>query len=262
MFERFRKKEEGTTPDVKNIRDRLLRFIKEQLQQWEGGEGKNIRNIHLYITCTPEEKSMYKAAVYASEEGRFQNEEVQRIADDYAIELPADYNFETVFATELPPGATPAKDLAAALLVTTGGRIPALKQFAKAYLRVLNGEAEQERYAFDSDTGRINMGRERKVQAADGFYRENTVAFPATSQHESNKFISRQHAHIEWSAEAGQFLLFADEGGIPPRNKVKVRPRGGGEAIKLQSAQVGHALHHGDQIILGDSALLEFGIEV
>ena len=262
MFARFRKQEEGPAADVKSIRDRLLRFIKDQLQQWEGGEGGNIRSMHLYLTCTPEEKGLYEAAVHAGEEDRFQQDDVQRIADDYAIELPPDWNFDLVFATELPPGAAVAKDLPAALLISTGSRKPAIQQSAKAYLKILNGEAEQERYTFSSDGGKVNMGRDLKVQTADGFYRENTVAFPAASQHESNKFISRQHAHIEWSAESGQFLLFADEGGVPPRNKVKVRPKGGGEVVKLQSSHVGYPLQHGDQIILGDSALLEFGIEV
>ena len=95
------------------------------------------------------------------------------------------------------------------------------------------------------------------MQTADSFYRVNTVAFPANSSNESNRFVSRQHAHIEWDAETGAFLLFADEGGVPPRNKVKVRSADG-NIVKLQTIHFGHQLQEGDQIILGDSALLEF----
>jgi hypothetical protein len=51
--------------------------------------------------------------------------------------------------------------------------------------------------------------------------------------------------------------LFADEGGIPPHNKMKVRTQGG-IPVKLQTTQIGHRLQEGDQIILGESALLEF----
>jgi len=259
MFARFKKQSDDTTPDVKSIRDGLLRFIKEQLQQWEGGEGGNIRSMHFFILCPPEEKGLYEAAVYASEEGKFRDE-VQRIADDYAIELPADWSFEILFTDTVPPGAKKSSELPVALMASSGTRKPAQTHFAKAYLRVLNGEAEQEMYRFDSDTGRINIGREKKVQAGDGFYRENFVAFPAGSQNESNRFVSRQHAHLEWDKEGGVFMLFADEGGVPPRNKVKVR-HAGGEAVKLQSTHIGYTLQHGDQIILGDSALLEFGLE-
>jgi pSer/pThr/pTyr-binding forkhead associated (FHA) protein len=85
----------------------------------------------------------------------------------------------------------------------------------------------------------------------------NTIAFPANSNNESNKFISRQHAHIEWDNDSAAFLLFPDEGGIPPKNKVKVRSAAG-ELIKLQAIEIGYELKDGDQIVLGDSAVLEF----
>jgi hypothetical protein len=258
MFSLFKKENNNIPPDVKSVRDRLLRFIKDQLQQWEGGEGGNIRFLHLYINPAETDKELYEAAVYKGEDNRLK-EEVQRIADDYAIDLPADWQFEVYFSENIPADAIAAKDLAAALLVRTGSRKPAQVQHARAFIKVLHGEAEQELYTFDSESGRVNIGRDKKVQAGDGFYRENTIAFPATSQHESNRFVSRQHAHVEWDKEGGVFMLYADEGGVPPRNKVKVRPQGG-EAIKLQSTHIGYTLQHGDQIILGDSALLEFGI--
>ena len=53
------------------------------------------------------------------------------------------------------------------------------------------------------------------------------------------------------------FFLYADEGGIPPANKVKVKPEKGQE-VKLITTEVGYHLKEGDQIILGESALLEF----
>lgn len=258
MFTRFRN-DDDATPDVKGVRDRLLRFMKGQLQQWEGGEGGNIRTIHLYLFCPHTDRPLYEAAVYYTEPGRFQQTEVQRIADDYGIELPADWQLELVFAAA-PADASAASDLPAALMVSSRQRRPVTHQLRKAYVLVQQGETGQQRYSFDAASGSINIGRDAEVQAADGFYRQNRIAFVADSSHEANKFVSRQHAHIEWSEEAGAFQLFADEGGIPPRNKVKVRTPGA-EAIKLQSTHIGYTLQHGDQIILGDSALLEFGYE-
>ena len=80
---------------------------------------------------------------------------------------------------------------------------------------------------------------------------------------DANRSVSRQHAHIEWESASGSFLIFADEGGIPPHNKMKIRTAEG-ISIKLQAIEVGHRLEEGDQVILGDKAVLEFsylGIE-
>jgi hypothetical protein len=254
MFDLFKPKKEERPSDVKGIRDSLLLFIKEQLQKAEGGEGGLIRGMQLYLMPSAEEKHLYEAAVYVDEEGRFR-EEVQKISDDYAIDLPEGWNMEVQFVEAPPPDAVRAKDIEAALFFSTR-RQPAVKASSTAYIKVLNGTAEKEVYTLTSTGGKVWIGREKKVQAGDGFYRVNTIAFPGGA-HDSNKYVSRQHAHIEWSDEAGCFLLYADEGGVPPRNKVKVRSMDS-TPVKLQATNIGHPLQEGDQIILGDSALLEF----
>ena len=73
-----------------------------------------------------------------------------------------------------------------------------------------------------------------------------------------NRSVSRQHAHIEWEPRSGSFLIFADEGGIPPNNKMKDAHCRRTWLIKMQAIEVGHRLEEGDQIILGDTAVLEF----
>lgn len=252
MFDFFK----GRPTDIKGIRSSLLVFIKEQLQKAEGGEGANIRGLNLYINCNDEERHLYEAAVYANEEGRFKEEEIQKIADDYAIGLPENWSFEVDFVKEVPAEALQATDVNAALFISTKNK-PKVFADVTAYLRVLNGEAEKKVYTIKSTSGKINIGRERQVQTADGFYRENVIAFPDSSSNASNRSVSRQHAHIEWDTESGAFYLYADEGGIPPHNKMKVRIEGG-LPVKMQTTEIGHRLHEGDQIILGESALLEF----
>ena len=242
--------------DIKGIRGELVQFIKEQLQKAEGGEGANIKGLCLYISCSDEEKHLYEAAVYSDEENRFKDEEVQKIADDYALNLPENWILEIEFVNEAPPEAMKATNVDAALFISTKKK-PKATLTASATIRVLNGEAEKELYTISSSTGKINIGRERRVQTVDGFYRENLIAFPDGSSNESNRSISRQHAHIEWDSDNAAFYLFADEGGIPPHNKMKVRTEGG-QPIKMQTTEIGHRLQEGDQIILGESALLEF----
>lgn len=252
MFDLFSRRPK----DVKGIRSSLLQFIKEQLQKAEGGEGSNIKGLCLYITCNEAEKHLYEAAVYADEQDRFKEEELQKIADDYAIALPDTWSLEFEFTAVAPPEAIPANDVDAALFISTKKK-PAVHKEATAYVKVLNGEAEKEVYTITSGNRKFNIGREKKAQTPDGFYRENFIAFPASSNNESNRSISRQHAHIQWDAESGCFYLFANEGGIPPLNKLKVRTPSG-KMEKIQTTEFGHRLEEGDQIMLGESAVLEF----
>ena len=249
MFNLFKEKPH----DVKSIRNILLQFIKEKLQRAQGGEGANIMGVYLFINCSDAEIHLYEAVVFANVPGKFKTEEVQKIADDYAITLSPSFKFEVAFTDKFSPQADIIKDINAAVFISTKKSGLGSKKNS-AFVKVLNGEAEMEIYLIDSVGGRINIGREVRVQAAGNYMRKNTIAFKPS---ETNRSVSRQHAHIEWEADSGSFLVFADEGGIPPGNKMKVRTPEG-ILIKMQAIEVGHRLQEGDQIILGDSAVLEF----
>lgn len=256
MFNLFNRNSTEKPQDVKAIRETILVFIKQELQKMEGGEGKHIKGFQLYIACEPVETHMYESAVFLGEEDHFKNE-VQRIADDFAIDLPESWTMETLFVDELPPEALKMEHLCAALYIKTPERV-AVQKSGTAFIKVLTGEAEQQEYTISSTQGRINIGREKKAQDSEGFFRTNDIAFPGTSTNDSNKYISRQHAHLEWNNDAGAFMLFADDGGVPPRNKVKIRSTTDHNPIKLTFTELGHTLQQGDQIILGESAVLEF----
>ncbi len=95
MLDIFKRNTPERPVDVKTIRDRLLQFIKERLKKAEGGEGNNIKGLQIFISCSPDEKHLYEAVVYIENPERFKNE-VQKIADDYAIELPGEWTLETI----------------------------------------------------------------------------------------------------------------------------------------------------------------------
>ncbi len=246
----------STPTDVKGIRNALLQFIKEQLQKVEGSEGGNIKGIYLYIRCKEGDRFLYESAVYADQPNRFKDEEIQRLADDYMISLPALWTFDISFTDTPPVEAVTADDIDAAIFLSTKGK-PVAQAEKHAYLKVLGGEAEKDVYIITSASGVINIGRESRVQTADGFYRLNTIAFPENSKSTANRSVSRQHAHIEWNNENAAFYIYADEGGIPPMNKVKVRNTNG-EIEKIQTTEIGFRLYDGCQIMIGESALLEF----
>lgn len=252
MFDLFK----GRPRDVKETRSNILQFIKEKLQRFEGGEGENITGLYLFINCSESEKHIYESAVYFDKSDKFKVDEVQRIVDDFAISLPANWKFESSFTNEFPKDAYKADDVDVALFISTK-KAGATHKKAQAYIKVLNGHAEKELYQIESSIGKINIGREAKVQTADGFFRKNNIAFVASENMEVNRSVSRQHAHIEWEPESGSFFIFADEGGVPPNNKVKVRSVGG-VPVKMHATEIGHRLQEGDQIILGESVVLEF----
>jgi hypothetical protein len=254
----FKNDEKERPTDVKGVRHALLQFIKQQLQKAEGGEGGNIKGLCLYINTNDAERHVYEAAAYANEPQKLK-EEIQKIADDYAVELPASWSLDITFDEETPVEATVAPNIDAAFFVKTDKHF--IKQTVTAYIRALSGETLDPEYTLQSGNKKINIGRDKKAQSDEGYFRTNHIAFPSDSESKENRFISRQHAHIEWNNEAGCFMLFADEGGIPPRNKVKVRSEHSDEIVKLQATHIGYELQEGDQIVLGESAVLEFSYQ-
>jgi hypothetical protein len=174
MFKIFSSKDDSLN-DVKGIRDTLLRGIKENLQRSEGGEGTNIKGINLFIAVDAQEKHMYQSAVYQDEPEKFKAE-VQRIADDFDIGLPADWKMEVYFDETFPPESVKLEGIGAALFIRTKDHT--IQRSGSAYIKVLNGEAEKPVYLIKSEDGRLNIGREKKAQVAGGFFRINQIAFP------------------------------------------------------------------------------------
>jgi hypothetical protein len=258
IFNLFKNTPAPQPDDVKGIRHALLQFIKQELQKAEGGEGANIKGLCIYLNCNPAERHVYEAAVYVDEPDKLKVE-IQRISDDFALDLPNTWTLSVSFDEEIPAEATVMPNLHAALFVKTNKHF--VKQQATAYLKALSGETLQPTYTLTSEVRKYNIGRDLKAQADDGYFRTNHIAFPSDSTNESNKYISRQHAHIEWNNETAKFMVFADEGGIPPRNKIKVQSALTEQLTKLHATHIGHELEEGDQIILGESVVLEFSYQ-
>ncbi|SFH05767.1 FHA domain-containing protein [Pedobacter insulae] len=255
IFNLFKSGNEEKPTDVKGIRHGLLQFIKQELQKAEGGEGAHIKGLSIYLNCDPAQRHVYEAAVYLDDQEKLQ-QEIQKISDDYALDLPPNWTLSISFEEPFPEESIAFEELNAALFVKTSKHY--IKQQIKAYIKALSGETHQPFYELDSECGKYNIGRDEKAQSDEGYFRTNHIAFPSSSSNESNKYISRQHAHLEYNPDTLQFLIFADEGGVPPRNKVKVLSAKTEEVIKLHSTHIGHELSAGDQIILGESVVLEF----
>jgi len=256
MFDFFKKNKGNTPLDAKGLREEILQFIKEELQQLDGGEGKYLKALELFVRVRAEELFSYETALYSAAPEKFQ-EEIQRIADNFALDLPEGWKLMVHYVAEFPDGVIERAQLKVGLVLKSSGAAVSAVVGLAASLKVITGRAEQEVYRIEAAAGRINIGRESSVQGSDGSFRLNTIAFPAEAQ-ESNKYISRQHAHLEWDEQQACFKLYADEGGVPPGNKTKVKAAKDETMHKLNSTQIGYTLKQGDQIILADVAVLEF----
>ena len=144
-----------------NFKEGDQRLGVEQLQKWEGGEGVNVKGMQLFLAPSADDRHLYEAAVFFDAPEKFKDEEIQRIADDYAIDLPPEWNLNLLFVESLPAEAIKSKDLPVALHVSTKKQ-PVLTSLTTAYVRIINGEAEKEIYVLNSKGGKVCIGREKK----------------------------------------------------------------------------------------------------
>ena len=132
-----------------------------------------------------------------------------------------------------------------------------------AEIKVLldRGVLLQNKYVLSStDKNRIwNIGRGEISQVGKGYIRQNHIVFDDNATNEHNKFVSRNHAHIEYSESLG-YLLYVDEGGR--RNEQnRTRVIRGNDILDLESnMKIPIQLKDGDQIELGKHAILSFNM--
>jgi hypothetical protein len=265
MFNLFKKNKDQQPMDVKVLREEILHFVKEELQKLEGGEGRNVESIQIYAVPPAEERHLYEVALYLPEPALLR-QEIQRISDNFVVDLPLQWKLETGLKESFPVGAALCRSLPLSFSLKMKTAATELKPVTElpekrsrtARIQVLNGQAEKEEYLLEAGDGRINLGREKNVPMSNGSVRINDIAFPGDTGHTGNRFVSRQHAHVEWDEGKNGFMLYADEGGIPPGNKTKIKTLKSEDQLKLNSAEVGYLLEEGDQIILGESVALGF----
>ena len=129
----------------------------------------------------------------------------------------------------------------------------------KARLSIVHnrGKLLQDSYTISpvDNVKRWNIGRGDNVEGT--YFRQNHIVFEEESTNESNKYVSREHAHIEYSEGIG-FLLFVDAGGRKSTGN-RTRVFRDNNYLDLGSnMNVPIQLYDGDQIELGKHAILEF----
>jgi FHA domain len=114
-------------------------------------------------------------------------------------------------------------------------------------LTIVNGSADKPAYALTLD--RINLGRCGEVRdRRNHLLRTNHVAFKDAAG-AINDTVSRNHAHIDYSEDTGDYRLFDDRsahGTTIVRNGKTIAVPAGSRGVRLQS---------GDDVVLGEARL-------
>lgn len=108
---------------------------------------------------------------------------------------------------------------------------------------------------------RYNIGAGSFPLVDNILHRENHIAIddnPQSPQHHNNKYVSRTHAHIEFSEEYG-FQLYVDKGGTSMAQK-RTQIQRNMEIIPVDNVLIPITLNDGDFIILSKHVSLKFNI--
>ena len=118
---------------------------------------------------------------------------------------------------------------------------------ARIDLTVTAGTAERRTYTFNG--GRVDIGRRAEVlDQQQRLIRRNHIAF-LEGETDTNRTVSRRHAHIAFSSASGDYRL-RDDGSA--RGTAVLRQ---GRTIRVPEGARGIRLESGDEIALGDARI-------
>jgi hypothetical protein len=121
-------------------------------------------------------------------------------------------------------------------------------------LVVVRGEANQQEVLLEKT--RTNIGRPVEVFKQDGPSRINDIAF--TGDSEVNRTVSREHAHVLFDKQSGEYRIYNDRGARNGACGLWIMRDGLSQEVRRTAR--GARLEHGDEIHLG-SAVLRFQLD-
>ena len=124
------------------------------------------------------------------------------------------------------------------------------------------GSLMQEQYELSSETLEkeskkyYNIGRGEFPDIEGGRYRQNHIAIDDKNNLETNRYVSRAHAHIGFSETIGFYLQVEYGGSRLSGNRTRIFR--GEEKIEVENLEVKEPLQNGDLIELGKAVVLQF----
>lgn len=236
-------------------KDKLIKAVIAKLQENYRGENYSMEDKKLCISIMD---NMFYDSVCSSV---FKDELETSVSDELgmffnSIEIKDSLLPENVKMSELLPDVY--------IAVQTISRAKAIR---RAIIRSVenNGSTLSPEYYLDSEdianqpNCRYNIGAGKNPVMSNNLLRENYIAIdddPNSSEYDKNKYVSRSHAYITYSEDAG-FLLYVEHGGSHVAKK-RTHVHRGNEKIELTSTVVPVQLRNGDYIVLSKHVYLLF----
>jgi len=233
------------SPEVAEIRIAVLDEVRKQIQR-AGGQALFPYNlVRIQIRAAANHAAVFQHDFFR----RYFDEEVSKCLAKEACRFPADLRVrvETVNEGKWLHVETLAEEAAAPL------EEPAPAQ-RSAKLVVLAGRANRPEIPLVK--ARTNIGRPEEVYKAEGLSRRNDLAFAA--DHPINRTVSREHAHVLYDKQTGEYRLFNDrwyQRGEKPAGNCGLWIVRDGMGQEVHRDTRGTRLEPGDEIHLGKAAV-------
>lgn len=259
--------ESNVLPPAPLKRKEICRFIIQSLNPYIDEPEIFGSGLKLFLVYnTPEELELLKVALYANTPNKFKDAELQKdLADNY-IKLTNNWKFEYEFCLgELPNCRFSDRKFGLEILENIKTEPLKVESFV-AKIEVLDGQTSQKKYILNfKEKQEFRIGRGYNPRLATGRTRQNDIVFLPqddanfdSTKEQSGLSVSRNHATIKFDAEQQKYFLFVDEGGLPQNNNRTKILRENNTSVKLQVLGMPYELTIGDEIELGDGALLSF----
>jgi hypothetical protein len=231
-------------PELAEIRLAVMDKIKEKAHRAGGKYVFPYNLIRIKLVGVPEEQSPVFRSDFLA--GYFADE-LRAGLTRSSYRFPEDLSVEILTVPDMPSAKEPWLTVETFLV---GPKTAPVAAPQVATLTVLKGQAEPPHLTLKSR--RINLGRSQQVIQANGPSRLNDIAFLEADA--IGLTVSRQHAHIDFEYDAGEYRLFNDRiyKGADNCNLYLLRE---GQTIPVHRGGHGALLRTGDEIHLGQAVL-------
>lgn len=242
---------EGTreAPEMAEVRLALLDAVKAKSHRVGGRKVFPYNLVRVRLYGVPDDQaSLFDGPFFP----RFLEQEICVALDNLTYRRPGDIKVEVATTATLPGENGKWVAVETELQTQSGAAVKA----KKARLVVARGSANQAEVPLLKT--RVNIGRGIEVYRTDGPSRRNDLAFDDTG--DVNRTVSREHAHILYSKETGEYRLYNDRTYHDP-NKLGTNCglwlMRDGLSLAVHRNSRGTRLEPGDEIHLG-RAILRF----
>ena len=185
-------------PEVAEIRLAILDQVREKSYRLGGKKVFPFNLVHIHVRGIEDSRApTFNGKFFRA----YFEQELRGSLDRAECRYPEDLSVEVHVARELP-----ASGQKWVWVEADSRERPAPPARRTAKLIVMEGQANAREIALAKT--RINIGRTVDVYRSEGMTRRNDLAF--TEDTEINRTVSREHAHILYDKDTGEYRLFND----------------------------------------------------